>query len=136
MPVETDEELRSLLDLERVAVVGCSSTPGKDAHDVPSYLREHGYAVVPVNPFADEIFGERTYDSLSDVPGAIDIVSVFRPSEEVAGITDEAIERGDVTVLWTQRGIRDPDAVRRAEAAGILVVHDRCIRNTHQRLVG
>ena len=134
MPVTADEERRSLLALDRVVVVGCSSTPGKEAHEIPRYLREHGYEVVPVNPFADEIFGDRTYDSLVAVPDAIDIVLVFRPSEELAGIVEVAIERGDVTALWTQRGIRDSEAVRTAENAGISVVHDECIRSTHQRL--
>ncbi len=135
MPVSTDEERRSLLALDRIVVVGCSSTPGKEAHEIPRYLREHGYEVVPVNPFADEIFGDRTYDSLAAVPGAIDVVLVFRPSDELADIVEAAIQRGDVTSLWTQRGIRDSEAARTAENAGITVVHDECIRSTHRRLV-
>jgi predicted CoA-binding protein len=135
MPIDTDEALREVLGLHRVAVVGCSSTPGKDAHEIPKYLQEQGYEVVPVNPFADEILGETAYDSLADVPGDIDIVDVFRPSEEVPGIVEEAIERGGVTVVWTQLGIRDDEAAARAEDAGIQVVQDRCMKVEHRRLV-
>jgi len=134
MPVESDAELRELLGLRRIAVVGCSGTPGKDAHEIPKYLRDNGYDVTPVNPFADEILGEPAYDSLVDVEGEIDVVDVFRPSEEVSGIVDQAIERGDVTVVWTQLGIRDDDAAERAEAAGLHVVQDRCMKVEHRRL--
>jgi predicted CoA-binding protein len=136
MPVKSDDDLRAVLALDRVAVVGCSTTPGKDAHEIPRYLQEQGYDVVPVNPFADEILGERTYDSLSEVEGDVDIVDVFRPSDEVAGIVDEAIERGDVEVVWTQLGIRDGDAATRAEDESIRVVQDRCMKVEHRRLLG
>ncbi|MBX0324688.1 CoA-binding protein [Halomicroarcula sp. F13] len=136
MPVTDDEELREILGLNRVAVVGCSATPGKDAHKIPKYLLEQGYDVVPVNPFADEIFGREAYDSLADVPGEIDIVDVFRPSEEVGDIVDGVLERDDVQVVWLQLGIHDDDAVERAESAGRRVVQDRCMKPTHQRLLG
>ncbi|WP_135820121.1 CoA-binding protein [Halostella litorea] len=134
MPVESDAELRELLGLRRIAVVGCSGTEGKDAHEIPKYLQNHGYEVTPVNPFADEVLGETAYDSLADVEGEIDVVDVFRPSEEVSGIVDQAIERDDVKVVWTQLGIRDDDAAERAEAAGLHVVQDRCMKVEHQRL--
>ncbi|WP_135805250.1 CoA-binding protein [Halorussus marinus] len=136
MPVESDPELREILGLETIAVVGCSSTPGKDAHEIPKYLREHGYKVIPINPHADEIFGREAYDSLSDVDERVDIVDVFRPSEEVADIVDEALERDDVRVIWTQLGIADDEAAERAEAAGKRVVQDRCLKVEHGRLVG
>lgn len=136
MPVERDDELRDILELDTVAVVGCSSTPGKDAHEIPKYLREHGYDVIPVNPFADEIFGRKAYDSLADVAEDIDIVDVFRPSEEVADIVDNTIERDDVDVVWMQLGIRDDDAAKRAEDAGKRVVQDHCMKVEHQRLMG
>jgi predicted CoA-binding protein len=134
MPVESDAELREILGLDTVAVVGCSSTPGKDAHEIPSYLREHGYEVVPVNPAAEEIFGRRAYDSLADVEETIDIVDVFRPSEEVSGIVDAALDREDAPVIWTQLDIRDEEATERAEAAGRRVVEDRCMKVEHRRL--
>ena len=134
MPVESDAEIRELLGLRRIAVVGCSSTPGKDAHEIPKYLREKGYDVIPVNPTADEIFGERAYDSLSDVEEEVDIVNVFRPSEEVSGIVDDALDRDDVKVIWTQLGISDDEAARRAEDDGRHVVQDRCMKVEHRRL--
>ncbi|MFT4945799.1 MAG: putative CoA-binding protein [Natronomonas sp.] len=135
MPVTDDDELRSILEYDRVAVVGCSSTPGKDAHDIPSYLDRQGYDIVPVNPYAEEILGKEVYDSLADVPGEIDIVEVFRPSEEVGGIVDSALDREDVEVIWLQLGIHDDEAVERAETAGKRVVQDRCMKPEHQRLM-
>jgi predicted CoA-binding protein len=134
--VDTDAELRELLGLKTVAVVGCSSTPGKDAHEVPAYLRSRGYEVVPVNPTADEILGRPASDSLADVEADVDIANVFRPSAEVAEIVDEAITRGDVGVVWLQLGIHDDEAVARAEAAGLRAVQDRCMKAEHARLVG
>ncbi len=136
MPVTDDDELRSILDYETVAVVGCSSTPGKPAYDIPRYLDRQGYDVIPVNPFADELLDKTTYDSLSEVPDEIDIVDVFRPSEEVSDIVDEALERDDVKVIWLQLGIHDDAAVTRAEKAGRKVVEDRCMKPEHQRLMG
>ena len=134
MPVDSDDTLREILDYDTIAVVGCSTTSGKAAHDVPAYLQSQGYCIVPVNPFADEILGERASDSLSDVEATIDIVDVFRPSEEVADIVDETLDREDVRVLWTQLGIRDDDAAKRAEDAGLQVVQDRCLKVEHERL--
>jgi predicted CoA-binding protein len=135
MPVETDAEVRRILEYKTVAVVGCSSTPGKDAHEIPKYLQAQGYEIVPVNPTADEILGQPAYDSLVDVEEEIDIVDVFRPSSEVAGIVDEALARDDVEVIWLQLGIHDDEAVARAESAGRRVVQDRCMKPEHQRLV-
>jgi len=132
----TDAQLREVLSLDRIAVVGCSGTPGKDAHEIPKYLLEHGYDVLPVNPFAEEIFDREAYDSLAEVDGVVELVDVFRPSDEVAGIVDEAIDRGDVSVVWTQLGISDDGAAERAREAGLTVIQDRCMKVEHQRLVG
>ena len=138
MHVDTEVELRDLLALETIAVVGCSSTPGKAAHSVPKYLLDHGYEVIPVNPFADEIFGRQAYDSLGEVPDDIDIVNVFRPNEEVSDIVDEVLarhaDRGDVEAIWLQLGIRDDDAAGRAVEAGLRVVQDRCLKVDHRQL--
>lgn len=136
MPVEDDDSLGELLDYDVIAVVGCSSNPRKDAHRVPRYLLERGYEIVPVNPTADEIFGRRTSDTLAEVDEEVELVNVFRPSEEVSGIVDEAIDREDVLAIWTQLGIRDPEAARRAEEAGLTVVQDRCMKAEHWRLMG
>jgi predicted CoA-binding protein len=135
MPVTDTKTLREILERDRIAVVGCSTTPGKDAHEIPKYLLEAGYDVVPVNPFADEIFGREAYDSLADVPGEIDIIDVFRPSEEVSDIVDVALNRNDDAVIWLQLGIHDDDAVERAEKSGRLVVQDRCMKPTHQKIM-
>lgn len=135
MPVESDAELREILELETVAVVGCSATPGKDAHEIPAYLQRQGYEVIPVNPNAKEVLGRPAYDLLAEVAEDVDIVDVFRPSQEVAGIVDEALERDDVQVIWLQLGIHDDEAVSKAEAAGRKVVQDRCMKPEHRRLM-
>jgi hypothetical protein len=140
MPLTSDEDLRRLLGSETVAVVGCSTTPGKAAHEIPAYLQRHGYRIVPVNPNADEVLGEPAYDSLAEVPDEIDLVDVFRPSREVSGIVDDVLERhdarGDAGAIWLQLGIRDDEAASRAEAAGVDVVQDRCMKVEHARLLG
>ena len=140
MVVTSDDGLRELLSLDRIAVVGCSGTPGKDAHEIPAYLKRQGYDVYPVNPYADgEILGREASDSLADVDAEIDLVSVFRPSDEVPGIVDETIERkesrGDVRAVWLQLNIAHDEAAARAEAAGLDVVQDRCMKVEHRRLM-
>jgi predicted CoA-binding protein len=136
MGVKNDDELRAILDLETIAVVGCSATPGKPAHEVPKFMHNHGYEIVPVNPHADEILGVETRDSLSTIEAEIDIVNVFRPSEEVPGIVDEALERDDVDVVWAQLGITNSEAGDRVEAAGKQYVEDQCLKIEYQRLLG
>lgn len=135
MSVESDEELRSVLDLETIAVVGCSSTPTKDAHAIPRFMRERGYEIVPVNPNAEEIFGRSAYDALSEVPAGVEMVNVFRPSDEVADIVDQVLERDDVEAVWTQLGIRDRAAGTRVEESGRQYVEDRCLKVEYQRLM-
>jgi predicted CoA-binding protein len=139
MPLTSDDDLRSLLDLQTVAVVGCSTTPGKAAHEIPAYLQRQGYDIVPVNPFADEILGERAYDSLVDVEQSVDLVNVFRPSEAVPDVVDDVLtrheERADVQAVWLQLGISHDEAVARAEDAGLRVVQDRCMKVEHRRLL-
>ena len=125
MLVSDDGGLERILAHDTIAVVGCSTTPGKAAHDIPLYLQRHGYRIVPVNPFADEVLGESAYDSLAEVPDSIDvdIVDVFRPSEEAGGIVDTAIERverlSDVSAVWLQLDITDAAAAERAADAGL-----------------
>jgi predicted CoA-binding protein len=136
VPVNSDEGLREILDGDTIAVVGCSTSPGKAANGVPRYLQEHGYDIVPVNPTADEVLGERAYDSLSDVEESIDIVDVFRPGDEVSGIVDEVLARDDGDTVWLQLNIRDDEAGERVEASGRRFVQDSCIKVEHDRLVG
>ncbi|NHX36270.1 MULTISPECIES: CoA-binding protein [Halolamina] len=139
MPITDDDSLRALLDADTIAVVGCSTTEGKAAHEIPKYLQEHGYRIVPINPFADEILGETAYDSLADVEEEIDLVDVFRPSEETPEIVENVIDRhesrGDAGTVWLQLGIANDEAADLAENAGLDYVQDRCTKVEHDRLV-
>lgn len=136
MPASSDDALRAALDAETIAVVGCSTTPGKAAHDVPRYLLDAGYDVIPVNPYADEVFGRAAADSLADVSAVVDVVEVFRPAEEVPGIVDAVLDRADVDTVWLQLGIEHDDAGERVEASGRRFVQDHCMKVEHRRLVG
>ena len=131
-----DEKIREILSKKQIAVVGCSGTPGKAAHEVPRYLQKHGYHVIPVNPYSDEILGEKSYDSISDAAteNRIDVVDIFRPSEEVEDIVDEALEH-DIDVIWMQLGITDVSSVQKAQKQDIEVVMDKCIKQEHERLM-
>jgi predicted CoA-binding protein len=122
------DEIEEILEQYRsVAVVGLSTHPGKDAHDVPRFLQGQGYRVVPVNPFAEEILGEKAYPRLGDIPFPIDMVVIFRPSEEVPGVVDEALET-EAKAIWMQSGIWHEEAAKKAREAGLRVVENRCIR--------
>lgn len=126
---------RKLLEnAQTIAVVGCSATPGKDAHDVPRDVLQLGWDVRPVNPSAAEIFGRKAYKALADVPGPVDVVDVFRPAEEAPGIARQAVDAG-ARALWLQTGIKSPEARRIAEEAGLAYVEDRCIRTEARRVV-
>jgi hypothetical protein len=136
MPVNSRGELRDVLEsTETIAVVGCSTTAGKAAHDIPKYMLDHGYDVIPVNPFAEEVFGREAHDSLADVPEGVDLVDVFRPSDEVAGIVDAVLDREDVDTVWCQLGITDDEAGERVEASGRRFVQDRCLKVEHGKLL-
>jgi predicted CoA-binding protein len=135
MPIEDEDTLRELLEHTRVAVVGASATLEKAAHIVPAYLQRHGYETIPVNPNVDELFDRPAYDSLSEVDEDVDIVEVFRPSEEVSGIVDEAVAREDVKAIWMQLDIQNDAAAERAEAAGLSVVQDHCMKVQHGLLI-
>jgi len=131
-----DETLRTILEKYRVvAVVGCSRDPRKDAHTVPKYLQENGYRVIPVNPFAEELLGERAYPNLKEIPERIEIVNIFRPSEEVERVVDDALAT-EAKVIWMQLGIENARAAEKAEKAGLQVVMNRCIMIEHSRLLG
>ena len=140
MAITDDAGLRELLAADTIAVVGCSTTQGKAAHDIPAYLQNHGYRIIPINPFADEILGERAYDSLADVEEEIDLVDVFRPSEETPDVVDNVVARheaeGDAGAVWLQLGIASDEAEDRAESAGLQFVQDKCLKVEHRRLLG
>ncbi len=130
------EAWRILAKYRTIAVVGCSKDPSKDAHTVPAYMQERGYRVIPVNPTATEILGEKAYPNLSAIPEPYDVVDIFRPSEQVGPIVDEAIRAGKAKVVWMQLGIADEAAAARARAAGMQVVMDRCLRIEHRLHLG
>ncbi len=125
---------RILTEAKTIVVVGASKNPEKDAHKIPKYLQEAGYRIIPVNPTADVILGEQAYKSLSDVHEPYDIVDIFRPSEDVPPIVDEAIQ-GPAKVIWMQLGIENDAAARKAEAAGKIVVQNACMMISHRKLV-
>ncbi|MCS7095336.1 MAG: CoA-binding protein [Thaumarchaeota archaeon] len=131
----SDEEVRSILSLKRVVVVGMSKDPAKPAHYVPKYLHEKGYEIVPVNPTADEILGLRSHKALSEVKGPVDVVEVFRPAEEVPGVVREALQLKP-RAIWLQSGAYHPEAVELARRNGVKVVWDRCMMREHRRLFG
>ncbi len=136
MIVNGDDELRKILgETRNIAVVGCSRDPAKAAHQVPKYLKKHGYRIIPVNPYADEILGEKVYKSLSEIDQPVDLVEVFRPSHEVLEVVKEAIILKP-KVVWMQLGIENEKAAELAEMNGIKVVMDRCMRVEHKRLIG
>ena len=119
--------IKDLLErTETIVVVGLSTSPFKDAHRIPAAMQQMGYRVIGVHPTADELLGERAYRSLDEVSGQIDLVNVFRPSQEAADVVRAAVDRG-VGGVWLQQGIRSPEARATAEAAGIDYVEDRCI---------
>lgn len=130
----SDEQIRDILSLNKVAVVGMSKNPSKAAHYVPKYLFENGYDITPVNPYSDEILGKKSYNSVSDVVGDVDIVDVFRPSDQVLPVIREAIKKKP-KVIWLQEGIHNLEAEELARSAGIKVVFNRCMLAEHQRLL-
>jgi uncharacterized protein len=132
-----ERELRSLLgEVHVVAVVGISSKPSRPSHEVASYLQEHGYRIVPVNPNESEVLGERAYASLLDIPRDlhVDIVDVFRRSEHTPEVAQQAVAIG-ARVLWLQEGIVNEDAARIATEGGLEVIMGVCIRHVRERLM-
>ena len=129
-----DPTLRSILgDARTIAVVGLSSNPKRYSYEVASYLQEHGYRVIPVNPNEDEVLGERAYPSLLEVPEKIDAVDVFRRAEDTPEVAREAVQVG-AKVLWLQNDIVNDEARRIAEEAGLDVVMGVCMMSAHRRL--
>ena len=129
----TDDEIREILSLKRVAVVGMSKNDYKAEHYVPKYLSENGFDIVPINPTSDEILGKKCYGSISDVEGDIDVLDVFRPSDLVLQVVEDAIKKKP-KVIWLQEGIHNLQAEDLARKNGIKIVFNRCMLAEHQRL--
>lgn len=134
--MNSDEMMKDiLLSTKTIASVGLSSNQEKESYWIASYLKEQGYQIIPVNPTADEILGEKAYPNLESIPEKIDVVQVFRKPEDVPPVVDDAIKVG-AKVVWMQEGIVNEEAARRAREAGLQVVMDACMRATHRRLIG
>lgn len=130
----SDDELRRIYEETRtIAVVGASNDEAKDAHKIPRYLQQQGFRIIPVNPRGGEILGERAYPSLTEVDVPVDVVDVFRPSEETPAIAREAVSIG-AKVLWLQTGIESEEAERIAQEGGLTTVMNMCMGVTHRRL--
>jgi hypothetical protein len=130
-----NEQMAKILqEAEVIAVVGYSDNPSRASYRVAQYMQRMGYIVYPVNPTVDTIEGQRSYPSLADVPKQVDIVSVFRRSEYLQGVVEEAIAIG-APVVWAQLGIVDIAAARIGSEAGVTVIMNRCIKVEHARLL-
>jgi hypothetical protein len=129
----SDQQITDILSLQTVAVIGMSKHSSKAAHYVPKYLIDNGYDVTPVNPTAEKILNISCYDSVSEIEGPVDIIDVFRPSEQISSIIGDCIEKKP-KVIWLQEGIHDFESEELARKAGILVVFNRCMLAEHMRL--
>jgi uncharacterized protein len=139
----SDEQIRQILTESRViSVVGLSREPEKASFRVSSYMKERGFRIIPVNPYADEVLGEKCYASLLEIPvdlqKIVDIVDIFRPSNEVRPIVEQVIKlkegNGAPAVIWMQLGIKNEEAAEMGKRAGLTVIMDRCIMIEHNRL--
>jgi len=135
MRLTEDSQIRALLGrVRRIAVIGLSSKPERPSYEVSKALQGFGYKIVPVNPNENAVLGENAYENLARVPGAVDLVTVFRRPEYVPEIVD-ACRAKPVAALWLQEGVVNESAAQRAAAAGIDVVMDRCMFKEYRRLL-
>jgi predicted CoA-binding protein len=130
----TDAELKQIYRLKNIAVMGMSKNAEKPANFVPKYLLEHGYNILPVNPTTQEIMGRKSYPSIAEIPDQVDIVDIFRKSEDVPAAVLDAIKKPGIKVIWMQEGIYNEEAEAKAKAIGMDVVFNRCMMAEHERL--
>jgi len=135
--IDTIDAAKVLGGVKTIAVVGLSPDPGRPSHRVAAYLKSAGYRIIPIRPMIKEVLGEKAYASLNDVPKEIhiDMIDIFRKSEDVPPIVKSAIARGDVRVVWMQEGITNEEAKREAEGKGMVVVMDRCALKEHKKMM-
>jgi len=132
----TDEQVKELFEsATTIAVVGLSNDPFKASHGVARYLMSQGYTVIPVNPNSPQVLGLPSFPDLASLGRPVDVVQIFRPSADVPPIVDQAIAIG-AGAVWMQEGIAHPGAARKAEAAGLQVIMNRCMMKEHYRLIG
>jgi uncharacterized protein len=131
----SDSEIKDFYQLKNIAVVGVSKNEQKPSHYVSRYLIEHGYNIIPVNPTVIEVLGKKSYPNIADIPERIDIVDVFRRSDDLLSVIDDTIKKKDeVKVFWMQEGIYNQEAEKKAKENGIDVVYNRCMMAEHKRL--
>ena len=130
----SDDEIKKFYTLKNIAVVGMSKNEEKAAHYVPRYLIDHGYNVIPVNPTATEILGRKSYPAVSSIPDRIDIVDIFRRSEDVPSVVEDILKKEDIKVIWMQEGIYSKEAEKMAKEKDISAVYNRCMMAEHRRL--
>ena len=129
----TDEEIKQIFTLRKIAVVGMSKHSNKAAHFVPKYLSEQGFDITPINPTTNEILGKKCYPDISSIQHAIDVIDIFRPSEQVLSVIQDAIKKKP-KVIWLQEGIHNAEAEKLAMKEGIIVIFNRCMLAEHKRL--
>ena len=129
----TDQEIKDVFALKKIAVIGMSRHSIKAAHFVPKYLSEQGFDITPINPTTTEILGKKCYPDISSVQHSIDIVDIFRPSEQVLSVIPDAIKKKP-KVIWLQEGIHNAEAEKLAMKEGIIVIFNRCMLAEHKRL--
>lgn len=135
LPAEAPDKKAILEKVKVIAVVGLSRRESRPGFYVPAYMHDVGYRIIPVNPYLEEAFGEKAYPDLLSIPEPVDMVVIFRRSEDVPPVVDEAIEIG-AKVVWMQLGIVNEEAAAKARAAGLEVVQNACIKIDHQRHLG
>lgn len=136
MTINDDQTLREILETIRtVATVGVSANEDRPSYGIFRYLWQHGYQMIPVTPTASEIQGRKTYPDLLSIPQKIEVVQIFRKPEDVPPVVEQAIQIG-AKIVWMQEGVINESAAKDAEAAGLRVVMNRCMRETHRRLLG
>ena len=127
-------ERKILTEFHNIAVVGASPNPERPSHRVFDYLAHHGYHVIPVNPNVKEIMGHTSYPDLKAIKEKVEVVDIFRSSDEVMPVVDEAIRIG-AKVIWMQEGVINEEAAAKAKKSGLLVVMDKCMKKEHERLI-
>jgi predicted CoA-binding protein len=131
----SDSQLKKIYQLKNIAVVGMSKNEHKAGNFVPRYLIEHGYNVIPVNPTISEVLARKSYPTITNIPEKVDVVDVFRKSEDVPSVVDDAINsKNFIKVIWMQEGIYNEEAEKKAKENGIDVVYNRCMMAEHKRL--
>jgi predicted CoA-binding protein len=130
----TDEEIKEFYNLKNIAVVGMSKNEEKPSHLVPNYLIKNGYNIIPVNPTTEAILERKSYKSVSEIKEDVDIVDIFRKSEDIVQVVEDLLKKKGIKVIWLQKGIFNQHAKEMAKRNGIDFVYNRCMLEEHQRL--